>query len=348
MTSKLERLHLNDFTGGLDTYNPSEESAINSSPDLDNIVVLKNGFRKRQGDVEFNATAMNSAKNVQGIGYYKPTSGTEYLLSVCGDKIYKSDSLDGTMDDITGSATISDGQDYLWTHNVQNDLSIWVGGNRNTPLKWNGTGNVASLGGTPPVGSFAFTMKDRTFIGSTSTNPSTLYWSILANPEDWSGTGSGSQTVVTNDGDELIAGIALNNDIALLFKKYSVHQLTVQTAPFPLKPLIIGTTGCCGKQALVASKGLIYFVTNEPRMKATDGYQIFDFPNTINDVWDGLNKSRLAYIKGIYYPALNQIHWYCSNGTATTNNYCIIWDLTYNCWLRYTTGHDMNVVCLAS
>ena len=347
MSTKLQTIHLNDFTGGLDTYNPAAELPINTSPDLDNITVLKNGLKKRQGDVEFNGTIMSGGGNVQGLGYFKPTSGTEYLVSICGAKTFKSDSLDGTMDDITG-VTTSTGQDYIWTHSILNNLSIWVGGNREAPIKWNGAGNTAALGGSPNSGSFGFTTRDRMFIGSTAANPSTLYWSILANPEDWSGTGSGSQTVVTNDGDELIGGTPLNNDVTLLFKKYSIHQLITQTAPFPIKPLNIGM-GCVGKNALVQAKGLVYFVTNEPRMKATDGYQIFDFPNSIDDLWDGLTKSRLPYIQGIYYPVLNQIHWYCSYGSsATANNYCIIWDLNYKCWLRYTTGYDINVACLAS
>jgi hypothetical protein len=191
-------------------------------------------------------------------------------------------------------------------------------------------------------------MKDRLFLGSSAANPSILRWSVLANPEDWSGTGSGSQTVVTNDGDTLVGGIELNNDIALLFKGYSIHQLIVQTAPFPLKPLT-NRTGAAGKNAIVkAPDGMVYFINNEPRMKATDGYQVYDFPNYVNEIFDLIPKARLPFIYGQYYPNLNQIHWYCSVGSGvTTNNYCIIWDLTYKCWLRHTTGHDMNVACMA-
>jgi hypothetical protein len=251
------------------------------------------------------------------------------------------------MDEITGTLTIGAGQDKIWTWAYLNDLIVGVGGAPDAPFKWSGSGNAAVLGGSPVSGKFCFAMKDRMFIGAPSAAPSTLYWSILSNCEDWSGTGSGNTTIVTNDGDTLVGGIPLNNNIALLFKNYSIHHLIVDTAPFPTKSFTTNV-GCCGKNAMVNVNGLVYFITNQPRLKATDGYQIIDMPADIDNIFDGLNRSRLQYIQAQYYPQVNQIHFYCSYGSATTNNYCIVWDLENKCFLRYTTGFDNNVACLAS
>lgn len=347
MTSNLKFLHLSDFSGGLNTYNPTSEIPINSSPDLDNITLSERGFSKRTGDVAFNGTAMNSGKDVQGLTYYKPTSGTEYLVAACGAKLFKSDALDGTMDEITGALSITANQNNIWTFTKLNDLCVGVGGAPDAPFKWSGTGNGAALGGTPPSGSFCFSMRDRVFIGSTAAAPSTIYWSILSNCEDWSGVGSGNNAAETNDGDTLVGGIPLNNNVALLFKNYSIHQLIVETSPFPIKPLT-KAFGACGKNAIVNASGKIYFITNEPRMRSTDGYSFEDYPNSINNIWDSLNKARLPYIHGIYVPTLNQIHWYCSSTNSTTNDLCLIWDIYRKCWLRCTTGFKVNVACLVS
>jgi hypothetical protein len=347
MTSTLKFLHVNDFAGGLVTNAPATELQLNQSPDLDNITYVQKAIRSREGDVEFNATAMNSGTNVQGIAYYKPTSGTEYLVAVCGAKLFNSDALDGTMHEITGALTIGAGQDKIWSFAFLNDLLVGVGGAPDAPFKWSGVGDGAVLGGSPVSGNFCFAMKDRMFIGSPTANPSTLYWSILSNCEDWSGVGSGNTTLVTNDGDKLVGGIPLNNDLALLFKNYSIHHLVVTTAPFPTKAFV-PNVGCCGKNAMVNVNGVVYFITNQPRLKATDGYQIIDLPPDIDDIFDGLNRSRLQYIQAVYVAKLNQIHFYCSYGSATTNNYCIVWDLENKCFLRYTTGFDCNVACIVS
>ena len=344
MTSNLKFLHLSDFTGGLNTYNPSSELNINESPDLDNITLSEKGFQKRTGDVAFNTTAMNSGVAVQGLTYFKPISG-EFIVSVCGDKLYKSDSLDGTMDDITGGLTIAASKNNIWTFSKLKDLCVGVGGAPSVPFKYSGAGDGAALGGTPPNGSFCFGMRDRIFIGGTSAAPTTIYWSILANPEDWSGTGSGNNSVVTNDGDKLVGGIPVNNNLALLFKQYSIHQLVVEASPFPVKPLTYAF-GACGKNAIVNAGGMIYFITKEPRMRVTDGYSFTEAPNSINNILDAIPKDRLEYIQGIYVPSLNQIHWYVSYETETTNGLCLIWDLYRKCWLRCTTGFACNVACI--
>lgn len=347
MTSRLDVMHLSDFTGGLVTKHPASELELNQSPDLDNINLLAKGIKKRQGDSTFNSSAMDSGADVQGLGYYRPVSGTKYLVSITGTKIYKSDDLDGTMDDITAALTITANQNNIWTHSILKDLSIWVGGAPDAPIKWSGSGNAAALGGTPNSGNFGFTTRDRMFIGNTAANPSTLYWSVLADPEDWSGTGSGNTTVVTNDGDVLIGATPLNNDIVLLFKRYSIHYLVVSQSPFPVKPFITGT-GLAGKHAAVNINGVVYFVTNEPRLKATDGYRIIDLPDAIDDVWDDINKARLEYIQLVYYPTREQLFCYVSKGSSqTTNNYAIIWDLRNNCFLRQTTNSDVNVATVA-
>jgi hypothetical protein len=335
---------MNDFKGGLVTNQPSCELELNQSPDLDNIVLMNNGFRKRNGDVAFNATTMGSGKAVLGLGYWKSVAGVEYLMSICDTKIFKSDSMDGTMDDISAALTITYNANNIWTFSVLKDLAIFVGGAPNPPIKWSGTGDAALLGGTPPNGDFGFVTHDRLFIGIAST--AVLYWCILSNPDDWSGTGSGNTTIVTSDGDILVCGVPINNDVTLLLKQYSIHTLNTNSAPFPVKPLVQGL-GCCGKLAAINVGGLVYFISKEPRMYVTDGYSFTKINDKIDDIWDGLKKDRLKYIQGVYFPVLNQIHWYCSYGTSTSNNYCIIWDISNKCWIRYTTSAKVNVAYIA-
>lgn len=132
----------------------------------------------------------------------------------------------------------------------------------------------------------------------------------------------------------------------LLFKQNSIYDLVTRNPPFPLFKRF-SNIGCVSKRGAVTVGDITYFITPQPRMKATDGYKIVDFPSTIDDVWDGLNKDRLQYIHGIHYPKLDQIMWFCSNGTSTTNDYCIIWDLINKCWLRHTTGYKMNTSTIA-
>ncbi len=336
-----------DFSGGLNTKSPSTAVRLNEAIDLDNIVLLPSGgFRSRFGSSLINTTTMASGAAVHGLGYFRLASGSDFIVSVAGTSIFKSTAFQSAQTDIIGSLTVTTGQDNLWTLTAMNDLIIGVGGAPDAPFKWNGSGNAAALGGSPPSGAFGLTVNNYFFIGRTAANPSRIAWSILGNPEDWSGTGSGTQDVSANDGDTLVGAAPLANNRLLCFKQNSIHELQVTNPPFPLFVKFRGV-GAVSKRAIVNVGDMIYFVTPEPRMKATDGYKVYDFPDLIDPTWDGLNKSRLNTIQGIYHPRLRQIWWICSNGTSTTNNYKIIWDLDRKAWLRDTSGSSMNCVCLA-
>jgi len=345
-----------NFGGGQNSANPPDTIGDDQGRLVKNIVVLPNGrgIRNRNGDTKFNAVAMNSGANIQGLLYYEQADNDTWLVTVAGAKIYKSDDLDGTMDDITGAVTITSGQNNTFTPFVAEDEAIFVGGAPDAPFKWTGTGNAAALGGSPPSGNFGFYHNNRAFIGNTSANPSRIAWSILADIEDWSGSGSGTADVLTNDGSNLVGASVMDTDRVLLFKQTSIHQMITTTAPFPIFRLF-SNVGAVGKHAIVTVDGIAYFITPRGRMMATDGRQIIDdrvWPRLkdIDDVWDGLNSTRLASIHGVFYRGSDFRHiiWHCSNGTSTTNNLAIIWDVDNHCWIQNDTGYDANVATVTT
>lgn len=347
MTYRGEESIFFDFSGGMASNTYVMSVKPNQATLLRNVYISSDGgIEKRKGNSAFNASAMvSSSTPVTGLGYYKQGDGDQWLMAIAGTAIFKADNLDGVMDDVTGAVSITTGQNNIWTHSQMSDLSIFVGGAPDAPIKYSGSGNAAVLGGSPPSGSFGFTHNNRFFIGNTTANPSRIYWSILSNAEDWSGTGSGSQDIEVNDGDTLVGATPLNTDIVLLFKQNSIHQFVTRTSPFPYFPLFKGV-GAVGKNAIVNVDGIAYFITPRARMKATDGSSITVFPDSIDDIWDGLNASRLQYIQGIRYTGegIDHLIWICSNGSSSTNNLAIVWDLQNKCWLQHTTGYKANVV----
>lgn len=347
MAERGPSIEISDFTGGLNSYDPEYLTGLNQSPDLDNLVLLAKGFKKRQGDSEFNSSAMVSTSTaITGLGYIKFDAGTEFLNAVAGTKFFTSSALSGTMADATGAVTITSGQNNIWTPVNFGNLQIWFGGAPNAPFKYSGSGNAAALGGSPPSAFTAFQANNRVFALSTSANPSRIYWPVVSNPEDWTGTGSGNADVAASDGEALQCGIVMGADTAILFKNSSSHFMAVTRAPFPIFQLQKGI-GVAGRYAAVSVKGTIYIVTPSRRMKATrDGVNFEDFPSDINDIWDSINTERVSNIYGFYYPALEWLIWCVSTGSSTTNNYLIIWDLERKCWLRCTTGFKSNVFAL--
>lgn len=347
------------FAGGMHSNTPVTELEADEAYDLSNIVLSHSGkgFRTRYANATFNSTAMNSGANVQGLGYFKPSSGNDHLVAICGAKAFESTSLDGTMNDITGAVSISAGQNNIWTQVVFNDKSIWFGGpatSPDAPIRYTGAGNMAALAGSPPSAYGAFQANNRVFAFRTSSAPDTIYWSIVGNEADWTGVGSGSSSVWTKDGDSLTAAAVMSNSTVLLFKQNSVHKMMINTlvsSAFPIFPLFEGV-GCVGKHACVVAYGLCYFITPEGSLRVTDGNRILqdsELPNmdNIDDIWAGIPSSRYQYIQGKHIVGIDYDHivWIVSYGSGqTTNNYALVWDIKNNCWLRHKTGYKANVI----
>jgi len=336
-----------DLTGGQASNRAITGLELNQALEVDNVHSLPGGgIRLRQGDVEVNSAAFASGAAWTGLLWYQKSNGDTDLVGVAGTLVGKIDysggSPDGTVDNVTGSLTITGGANNLWTSFTAGDEAIFVGGAPDVPFVFDGT-STSIVSGSAPSGDFGFFHNNRMFIGTKAT--SFLQNSTLANIKDFSGDGSGTVDVDGKDGDGLITAVPLNTDVILAFKQNSIHQIITTSFPFRRFPLF-KNIGCIGKHAKVIHEGLIYFITPQGRMKATDGSSIKDFPTDMDDVWDEISKTRLPFIIGYFEQGKNfrHIKWTVSADGGSTNSLSIIWDLDKKSWWKFTTGHNVNTV----
>ncbi len=334
---------ITNFAGGYCGNLPSSQLGLNQALDLDNIVLSTTGlgFRSRLGDVAY-STPLNGTNAIQGAGYLDNTSD-RYLVAVAGsNKVYSSGNFGGSFSDISGSLTVTGGQDSQWTFVSFSNKLLGFGGPINTPdapFQYTGSGNATILS-TAPSAYGAFSANNRVFAYRTSANKSTIYWSVLGDYTDWSGTGSGSAVVGSlNDNGSVTAHAVLSTNYALIFKNTRTYQLILSAAPFPIYSFS-DTVGCVGKNAVVTVDGTAYWITQYGRMVSSKGEGIDTYPNSADDLWASVSISRYPYISGFRQKGsdFDWIVWLVSTN-ATSNNLAIIWDLQNKCWLKCSTGY---------
>lgn len=355
-----------NFSGGYCGNYPASDLALNQAADLDNIVIGAGGksFRTTWPTIRLNATEFGSADTypVIGVGVLRLAAGNEYALVIKNTKAYSADVFPNNRDsmtftDRTGSVTIGAGGtadverlSYRWFFTTFNDKLIGFGGlygAPNVPFKWiGGANNISALTGSPPSATFCFSTNNRVFAGNTAANPQTVYWSILGNEADWTGTGSGSAIVGSlTDGEPLIGAAVLSNQVALLFKPNSIHQMNLASAPFPNYPLFTGI-GAANPGAIVTANGLAYFIDINGRMHSTDGNTIKDYSDAAQNLLIGSSGAYSIPTRYFVHNVFGYRHstaeydwlvwsWIGSGGTST---FTTIWDLRNECWLRCSTG----------
>ena len=289
-------------------------------------------------------TALNSGANIQGIGYLMTAAQTESLGVVCGAKFYNLK----TGVDYTGSLTITAVADNQWSMFSFKDKLVAFGGpptNPDAPFEWAGTAaTAAALTGTPPSAYGAFAANNRCFAFRTNANPSTMYWSVIGNENDWAGAGSGSAVIGSlSDNQRVTGAVVISTNYVLVFKESSTYQMVISAAPFPVYSMF-DSVGCVGKNACLAVDGVAFWVNQRGRMCSTDGENYKEYPQSADNLWNTVSKSRYPYIVGFRQKGTDYdwVVWMVSTN-GSTNNIAIVWDLINECWLQCTTGYKFNV-----
>jgi hypothetical protein len=335
------------FNGGYCGNLAVDQLDNSQASDLDNIVVVPGGtgIRSRLGNSKLNATVMNSGANVQGISYLLQADQDLWLVTVCGSKFFTSSNISGTMTDSTGSYSgITAGASNKWDLFTFQDSIVGFGGPVTTPdapITWTGSGNVAALGGTSPSAYGGFTANNRVFAFRTSANPSTIYWSIIGLATDWTGSGSGSAVVGSfSDNQRVTAACVISTNYVLVFKENSTYQMVISSAPFPIYSLF-DNVGCVGKNAVVNIDGEVFFISPRKKMYSTNGEVFKEYPKSADDLWATVDSSTLANTEGFRQKGTDY-DWIVWLVSISGNKRAIIWDLENKCWLRCTTGYNVN------
>ena len=366
MSFRGKYLKIDDFSGGDCSALPDALLGPSQARQMDNIFILPEGlgFRSRGVTSYANPTEFGSADSypVIGVGMLEASSGTSYVLAIKKGKAYGATAGDlrtttfvdrtGAVSIATAGTTSAERTGYRWSFCQHNDLLIGFGGPStapDAPFKWvGGANNIAALGGTPPSARFGFSASNRVFAGSTAADPATLYWSTLGNPEDWTGTGSGSVVVGNlDDGEPIEAACLLRNNLALIFKKNSIYQVDLSFAPFA-PVLLFNGVGAEGVNSVTVADGLAYFVTPQKKLMATDGNKIKPIPTNTSNLQRMFYGSPLVFrLRSRKGTTFSSAEFDCivvcglsSGGDGDTVVSSVAWDINNECWLYFSTGYQ--------
>ncbi len=220
-----------NFSGGFATDLPDQARDLSYLLEAENVIYEVDGAVHKVGGTEpLYPIVFNGLPSVNGMFDYWRGGGNasftqNFIIVTASGEIYK-DNLDGTVKNITGTAAL--GADPIPVFCVARDtLTMWFSTNV-VPLKYAGSGNVASLGGTPPQGRGAVFHANRMWTWGVNANPSRLYYSSSASIEDWSGIDTGSIDIDVDDGDRII-GVIPFRKVLFVFKgpnKGSIHIIS--------------------------------------------------------------------------------------------------------------------------
>jgi hypothetical protein len=278
-------------------------------------ILQRNGYTVYSGQ-------LTTSSYISGMYQYRKFNGNEFEL-VCADngsvKHIWDISTPGSPSDIIGASTFT--SDTLFSFTVVADKLIMTTDANDTPLYWDGTGNVTSLAGSPPTGKYCAEFNNYGFLANTTANPERVYWSNLYDPTTWTGT----DFYRMNDA---VTGLGRSQDNLFIFtrrgvavSKYTGDSLT----PFTFD-ILDTNIGCLAPHSIVNANQTIYWVGNDNHIYKMNGYipeRVSELiPTTIGEI----NSAAIGKCVSVEHRELRQIWFFYPKDSGTTNNFVVAYD----------------------
>lgn len=335
-------------SGGLNSTASPTSLQDNESSDLQNVDFNKFGaVKKRAGYTALNTSAFNSGAAWNSLHWLELSSGTDFLIGTCGNKIAKMDDLDGTWDDITGAVTVTAGNNNhtIWaTH-----LNTALGTNGvDAPFQWAGSGNAAAMTvpATLTVAKYVAVFQGYTILANVTVGgtvyTSRVYWSALDSISTWDS--ADFRDVGFNDGED-ITGITVLGNLLVIFKTRSIWVAGFTgdaDIPFTVEKTrsYVGCTA--GESIAEIDNGLVFM--SDDGIYFFDGNNSFKMSDKINTTLGTFEKGRFNECVASYNGKLNRyIASYTTSG-GSTHNRNITWDNFNNAFSLYK---GINANCFA-
>ena len=232
------------------------------------------------------------------------------------------------------------------------------------PMSWDQS-TFQNLAGTPP--NFAFSCKHRAhhWASGVVSTPSSVYYSVPNDPEDWASAASGSIVCDPGDGDE-VRGIASYKNELWVFKgpnKGSIHRITGSAEADFARSTFIEGIPAAGHSTIVTMKDDLIFMTptgSIRSLKATAAFGDYheaalSFPI---EAWlkDNINPAATKRAWAVNDSRASRLYFAVPTGANTTNDTLLCYDYGFRSinqpdrWSKITAwnAHSLGVYMDAS
>lgn len=284
-------------------------------------------------------TIRHSGSAVTGQFQTEFSTGTTRLIAAAGTSLVKMNTDGSDWTSIKGALTFTAGQNNLFSFCVLNDHIIGTNGVDQLFRYSDATDPAVVLGGTPPTKAVAVATFQNRVLAVNVTDAAgkgKVQWCTLNNPDDWTGSGSGSATPILKGGQEL-RGIGIVGNEGFVFYERAIFRIYPTgdaKSPFGF-PDHAAKIGCLSPQSVVAveDRGLIFFANQLGIYRmAAPSYTPERISQRIDTTWGTINKTRIRRIVAGHLANFNEVWFSISVGSGTTNTLILIYDYDRDTW----------------
>jgi len=287
---------------------PDQAGITGAIQEAYNVVPQAIGYAPLPNAVDLSGAASENLTNVFATKF----GGTTTLFAAGTTKLFKFDSTDLSLDDVSKSGGYTTADRFYFTQFGQRLIAA----NGNAKLQaWDlGSSTAfADLDAAAPTAKYVTVIRDFVVAANTSSSPSTVYWSDINDETDWtSGATSQSDSQLIPDGGD-IRGIT-GGEFGIVLLEKAISRMSYVGAPLFFQfDTIAKNIGCYEANSVAQFGNLTFFL-------ADDGFYVCD-GQSVSPI--GAEKIDRFFFNNVDQSKLNEM-----SATVDTIRKLVIWQFT--------------------
>lgn len=287
---------------------PDQAGITGAIQEAYNVVPQAIGYGVLPDLVDLSGSASENLTNVFATKY----GGTTTLFAAGTTKLFKFDSSDLSLDDVSKSGGYTTADRFYFTQFGQKLIAA----NGNAKLQvWDLGGSTlfADLAAAAPTAKFVTVIRDFVVAANTSSDPSTVYWSDINDETDWTPSDlSQSDSQIIPDGGD-IRGIT-GGEFGIVLLEKAISRMSYVGAPLFFQfDTIAKNIGCYEANSIAQFGNLTFFLSD-------DGFYVCD-GQTVSPI--GAEKVDRFFFTNVDQSKLNQM-----SATVDSIRKLVIWQFT--------------------
>lgn len=269
-------------------------------------------MRKRPGKTLL-GSQVSDATQIMGLGKLELNSQVKYVVRASKAKLQRYNTSSEDWEDISATAFTGGDEDFFSFATVTESGLLIITNGYDRIRKWDGGGNAALLGGSPPFAKYCTYLSPYLLLAYTDDgvdpNPWNVQWCDTDNPENWT-TGNSGATLLSYEPSP-IQNIANLNEFVAGYKKESLWLGRKVDPPdiFVFEPIKTGV-GLGAPRAFADAEGTHYFMGLNDFF-AWNGPRVESIGSAVREeVFSRINRQKIKRCFANHIQELNEVWFY--------------------------------------
>ena len=321
-------------------WTPDQPGITNGLQRAENVFSKAVGYGPIQTIVDYSGAASENLNNVVAA---KTTAGAALVFAAGNTKLFKLDSADLSLDNVSKTGGYSTATGERWRFTQFGNVLIAANGQAKLQgFNVNSSSLFADLAGDAPISKYVTVVRDFVVSGNVqSSNPNRVQWSALGDESSWTASATTQADFQDIPDGGSVVGVT-GGEFGLVLMDRSIHRMSYVGSPLVFQfDNISRNLGCYEQNSVIQYGGTTFFLSDDG-FYACDGQKVIPIGNEkVNRFFfDNADEGTLYLMSAAVDPAKKLIIWaYASNNSATVDS-LLIYNFQTQRWTSGTTTVD--------